>query len=281
MNSSDHPANLIMPAMRGRARSLRWVGTVAFVTAAVLGLSHTSALSLVARQSVLAAADLDQPEQAVEAGRNALDSFWDYPWYDASQDDVRRIRIRVPKPARTRTGGNWGGGAWDFSWFKWVAYAAIVALIGGIAYMLFKAYSDRDRLLKRKAREQAAAEDTRSDQERVESLPFQVTRVKSDLLSEARRLYEAGDYAAAIVYLYSHELVELDKHQVIRLTRGKTNRQYLWETGVGQPLGRLLERTMVLFEESFFGKHPISRRQFEACWNELPEFNRLLERTQA
>ena len=288
MNESIHPIPGTARPIHGRPLACVGCSVLIIVVIAVAILLFNS-LTLPFSDSLaqhlahsLAAADLDQPEVAVEAGREALDSFWDYPWYDSSQDDVRRIRIRPPKPQRrTSTGGTWSAGNWDFSWFKWLAYAAIVALIGGIAYLLFRAYADRERLLQRRARDQARAEDSRSDQERVESLPFQVTRVKSDLLSEARRLYEAGNYGEAIVYLYSHELVELDKHQVIRLTRGKTNRQYLWEAGVGKPLGRLLERTMILFEESFFGNHPISRRQFEACWNELPEFNRLLERTQA
>ena len=249
----------------------------ALLTAAIpTFIMHHS--SLVTSSSLLAAADLENPEAAVEAGREALDSFWDYPWYDAQQDDVRRIQIKLPKPPRPqRTGSSWG--RWDFSWFKWFAYAAVVALIGGIAVLLFRAYATRERGRYQGEEDRAAADSSRSDAERVESLPFHVAAAKTDLLAEARRLYEAGDYNGAIVYLYSHLLVQLDRHQVIRLTRGKTNRQYLWEVGPSQPLGRMLESAIVVFEEAFFGNHSISRRQFEPCWNNLAEFHRLLQRS--
>ena len=52
-----------------------------------------------------------------------------------------------------------------------------------------------------------------------------------DLLAEARRHYQAGNYGAAIVYLFSFQLVQLDQRQIIRLAKGKTNRQYLREVG--------------------------------------------------
>ncbi len=74
-----------------------------------------------------------------------------------------------------------------------------------------------------------------------------------DLLAEARRHYQAGNYGAAIVYLFSFQLVQLDKRQIIRLAKGKTNRQYLREVGPRAALLRLVEQTMVAFEDVFFG----------------------------
>ena len=68
----------------------------------------------------------------------------------------------------------------------------------------------------------------------------------------------------------------LDKGQFIRLTKGKTNRQYVRELGSRWPLRRLLEHTMVLFEEVFFGHHSIGRTQFESCWLRLDEFEALV-----
>ena len=44
-----------------------------------------------------------------------------------------------------------------------------------------------------------------------------------------------------MIYLFSHQLVQLDRHQIIRLAKGKTNRQYLREVGPGgdaPPVGR-------------------------------------------
>ena len=65
--------------------------------------------------------------------------------------------------------------------------------------------------------------------ERIENLPFQVRQPRSDLLGEARRLYQTGNYQEAIIYLFSYQLVKLDESHFIRLAKGKTNRQYLGE----------------------------------------------------
>ena len=102
--------------------------------------------------------------------------------------------------------------------------------------------------------------------------------MRSQLLAEARRLYDAGQYSEAIIYLFSHELVELDKHQVIRLSKGKTNRQYLRETRKSPLLAGLLENTMVAFEDAFFGNKQLSRDVFERSWGSLNEFELELEK---
>jgi hypothetical protein len=68
-----------------------------------------------------------------------------------------------------------------------------------------------------------------------------------------------------------------------RLTRGKTNRQYLRETSRRGRTGLvgLLEQTMLAFEDFFFGNHPIDRARFEACWARLGEFESQLKRQTA
>ena len=67
--------------------------------------------------------------------------------------------------------------------------------------------------------------------ERIEALPFdlQGSAAKGDLLAMARQAYNANDFRSAAIYLYSHVLLSLDHFGWIRLTRGKTNRQYLRE----------------------------------------------------
>jgi hypothetical protein len=114
--------------------------------------------------------------------------------------------------------------------------------------------------------------------DRVEALPFHLRKPTGDFLSEARRLYEAGNYSEAVIYLYSHLLVQLDRHHVIRLTKGKTNRQYLREVRSRTLLREILDRTMVAFEDVFFGHHALTRERFEECWRRLDEFHGELER---
>ena len=129
---------------------------------------------------------------------------------------------------------------------------------------------------------------------------------------------KAGDFAQATIFLFAHMLVELDRHQLIRLARGKTNRQYLMDlethlrvgmprgaprpacaavhstdaaqsverdfstsgfrdTKSASPLAVIMRRTMIAFEDVFFGHHPITARQFAQCWDGLNAFQEQLE----
>src|SRR5439155_25852548 len=84
-----------------------------------------------------------------------------------------------------------------------------------------------------------------SDVDRIEALPFRVPTGQGDLLSQATELYRQGRFAEAIVLPFSYLLVEMDRHQVIRLAKAKTNRQYLREIGRRRSLPTLVERTMI------------------------------------
>jgi hypothetical protein len=85
------------------------------------------------------------------------------------------------------------------------------------------------------------------------------------------------------MYLFSYQLVHLDKHHLIRLAKGKTNRQYLRELRAqneesdGQGLRGILRRTMIAFEDCFFGDHAIEKNRFEACWQRLDDFHKTVQ----
>ena len=117
--------------------------------------------------------------------------------------------------------------------------------------------------------------------EKISELPIHVEESVDGFYEEAKRQYAAGNYAKAIIYYYGHLLISLDESQIIRLTKGKTNRQYLKEIvrNRSRDFSNLVESTVVLFEESFFGKHDIQKIQFEECWNKHDEFQRQLQRT--
>lgn len=114
---------------------------------------------------------------------------------------------------------------------------------------------------------------------RFEELPEPLRREEGDLLAAARRCYEQGEFAEAIVYLFSYQLIELDRKQIIRLTRGKTNQQYLRESRNKPTLAAILETTINTFEDAFFGRYEIDRRRFEICWNELDRFQAEIQST--
>jgi hypothetical protein len=186
-----------------------------------------------------------------------------HPFYDSQTDDVRLIP--PPQPSN-----------WNFS-FDSQLFAYIVLGIVLIVLVLIVIFFVR-RL--RDARGTATGQVTASalsDIDRIEALPFRVQAGQGDLLSQATELYRQGRYTEAIVLLFSYLLVEMDKHQVIRLSKGKTNRQYLREIGPRRRLRDLVERTMTAFEAVFFGHHGLDQAGFEACWSQVAEFQRLVE----
>lgn len=229
-------------------------------------------------------ASADTDDEAVECARRALAGPVRFPWYDAQTDGVKPIEVRpvedpenrrsrwqaappAPRAAPDRLG----------NLLEVLGWALLAAAIAVIAWVLVRAFLSRERRT-RAADEADARHEPDGEADRMESLPFTVRPPLSDLLAEARRLYEAGDYGQAIIYLYSHLLVQLDKHQIIRLAKGKTNRQYLRELRHRPPLAEVLAQTMVAFEDVFFGRHRLDRDRFESCWSRIDEFHRQLER---
>ena len=263
----------------------------AFALAAIVALSVA-----LGRPARLLAAD-QKPGDAVESGREALNGRTTYPWYDAAQDDLKRVPVKsdqVTDASNRKT--NWEIGdipspnaslpAWSF-WsglgqvLKVLFYLVILAIIVLLVTLLVRAFLNRESSAAVASRSAEDDEEFEGEVDRVDQLPFDVKRPRSDLLSEARRLYEAGNFAQAIIYLFSYELVQLDKHQFIRLTRGKTNRQYVREVRARPPLQGLLAQTMVAFEDVFFGHHGLDRARFEACWNRLDDFHQHLQQVPA
>jgi len=245
-----------------------------------------------------------EADESVAAGREALDHWWprNYPWYDAEADGVRRVEIPEPwdwswlwnglKGAR-----DWLWGLlpdWDLSWlwdwlsgwdwrsllrmpatfWEWAARIALVSLLVVLVYLLVRVCR-RWQGSSAKSRTESSMSDGQQDADRIEALPFPVRSGRLDLLGETRSHYLHGNYGQAIIYLFSFQLVRLDRQQIIRLTKGKTNRQYLREVGPRWALRRLLEQTMVAFEDVFFGNRRLDRARFESCWSRLDEFESL------
>ncbi len=158
------------------------------------------------------------------------------------------------------------------TWLIWLAWGALAVALAVIAYYLIKAFLNREA---RGAKESASDEMEDPESNPLESLPAKVNRAKGDLLDECRRLYEVGNYNLAIIYLFAYQLIKLDQNQWLRLAKGKTNRDYLRELAVKPELSGILGRTMVPFEDVFFGGHQLDRASFEACWQEVDRFQRL------
>jgi hypothetical protein len=228
-------------------------------------------------------------QQAVESAKESFSGRTRYPYYDRQADDVRQLSVEesaadeaanrrskwtgknaTPNTQTGRTGVPSALGPL----LQGLGLAALVIFIGLIAYLIARAF------LKNEVTETKVSKviETSREVDKVQALPFQLRKPAGDFLAEAQRLYAAGNYSEAVIYLYSHLLVQLDGHHVIRLAKGKTNRQYLRETRSRPPLREILERTMIAFEDVFFGHHTLSREDFEACWSRVEEFHAHLEK---
>jgi hypothetical protein len=110
---------------------------------------------------------------------------------------------------------------------------------------------------------------------RIEGLPAGVGFDVNDPLAEARRLRDLGDLSGAVVYLFAHQLLSLDRVKQVRLVPGRTGRQ-LVRSVVDRNLRRCVEPTFRLFEAVYYGHHAPSPRGFEAAWALAQEFERHL-----
>jgi hypothetical protein len=244
--------------------------------------------ALVSTFSIASAAD--SKSDPIQTAKDALASGGRFPWYDRKQDGVRRLSI-VPRVTPKDRGQKWSSTPQTTtttttpvklprlnlvsSALQWLGLTLLIVLLGVIAYLIATSFL-KDELLETGTERKVVQ--VRHDADRVEALPFKVRAATTDFLAEARRLFDAGQYSEAIIYLFSHELVELDRHQVIRLAKGKTNRQYLRETRFHPLLASVLETTMIAFEDAFFGNKQLSRDVFERSWSRLNEFKLELER---
>jgi hypothetical protein len=228
-----------------------------------------------------------EAEEAVATAGDALQQSGSYPWYDRATDGVRTIPLANSSDAdsanrdskwtaapTTATPGRMPQVSFLGGLLNWVGVTLLIVFLALIAWLIAKAFL-RDEVSEGVARKVV---ETARDVDRVEALPFKLRKPTSDFLTEARRLYEAGDYSEAIIYFFSYQLVELDRHHLIRLAKGKTNRQYLREVRQRPSLHSILGVTIIAFEDAFFGRKSITREQFEGCWSRLGEFQAELER---
>ncbi len=234
---------------------------------------------------------LQRPDdaRAIEAVREGLRTEADFPWYDAESDELRSLDVypQLPPPEasdwswevrmskRAPARGRFGISAFFATLLQYLAWILLACLFLYGVYLAIRALLAAEVTLSPGLGE--SADELITDAERIENLPFDIRKPHLDLLAEARKCYRAGDYSQAIVYLFSYQLLQLDKHHWIRLTKGKTNRQYLREIKGRKPLQSLLGVSMVAFEDVFFGHQRLEKDRFEQCWSQLDEFQQLLQ----
>ena len=222
------------------------------------------------------------------------------PWYDSDSDSLKpssapgrpassvsnRNRIpplqvkprgqQVVKPVAAPVATTGGGGGTMGTIGTSIIYVvgAILALIliGLLVYGFLKLEADDA------GTEADSKKKKRKIRDHVKHLPFEIEEEDGDFESFADKAFREGDYSKAVIYLFADVLVAMSEAGLVRLQRGKTNRQYLnevWDYGEVRPYYR---KVMTAFEDAFFGKHEIERSRAEECFVERPAFDAAVEK---
>jgi hypothetical protein len=115
----------------------------------------------------------------------------------------------------------------------------------------------------------------------MKHLPVELRRSGVNLRGEAQRLMEEANFDQAIILLFAHQLLLLDRAGLLRLNRGKTNRRYVRETrSVDRESAERLRATAEAFERSYFGAHALTADEFARLWVENEGLERSVQRRQ-
>lgn len=277
-----------LPARRrgvGRAPQRKILCNRVFAPFAVLACVFLSSLGV----SICAAEgpNVKSMSNAEATARKGLQAKHYYNWYDREKDDVRSLKIQPrydwswlddwfnSKSTNTASSSSWGAFVSFMSEFVrimfWVLIAVIIAAAVYIVVRGAEGFSGLRRQLRKRGKPLPSAEPN------IEALPIDLRSGPIDFLEQVKLYLQRGEFHLAIIYLFSHELLELDKRHLLRLVKGKTNGQYVRELGDRPALARGLRIIAAAFEEAYFGGRRLSERQFDACWNAHQEITQALE----
>ena len=114
------------------------------------------------------------------------------------------------------------------------------------------------------------------DAARIAGLAPGIAMEGIDPWAEALRRRAAGDSAGAVIWLFLDQLLSLQRAGVIRLTPGRTARQYA--SGLDDPhLGDSLRATLGVFEEVYYGHRHPGPEELKRVWSRAETFRRRLQ----
>jgi hypothetical protein len=211
-----------------------------------------------------------------------------YPWYDAGADRFKPI---LPSP-------DFNGGTWKkvgdllskvlqpvLRWFRslngwrlpFIGGLGDLVAVGLALLLLTLVLVGLLELLRRyrppAVESEAVGGSLAGRPQRIEGLPGGVRLDAGDPWAEAQRLRARGDYAGAVVYLFAHQLLSLQRLRQIRLIPGRTGRQ-LVRSVADRGLRAGVDPTLRLFEAVYYGHKVPSREAFEDVWSRAESFER-------
>ncbi len=167
--------------------------------------------------------------------------------------------------------GDWF--SWIFQSWQIILLVCLLSLLVIVGFLVFQ-YGLSFQVRNAKMSDLSIRE---REKAKLQDLPFELEQTMFGLLAQAERYRAAGDFSKAIIYLFSHALVEMDGARCIRLERGKTNRAYLRELNGQDNLRGFTNQLVLAFEYAFFGKHVLSQEAFERIWQQVPTFDASLK----
>jgi hypothetical protein len=189
-----------------------------------------------------------------------------YPWYDAKADSIRPVQPpwtpswldwildRVPSFSGGPSTGRSSGNVLVFV----ILVVALAALVAGLIWAYRYYMPDFDQRGPQRGRIGTAAA--------YAGLPHGLPADLTDPLALARELRARGDLAGAILALFVHQVITLDRLGLARLAPGRTARQLVRSVPDAWVRGRV-EPTLRLFETSFYGHRTPDPKAFEAAWS--------------
>jgi hypothetical protein len=231
-------------------------------------------LACLASSLAARAADADTSPSLSPAGpstpvRSALEKGR-YPWYDAKADAVKPI---------------WPPREWNLDWLdrltsgkggnllnlagNWIAYVLVMIGLVILLMILMQLW----RLYRPKADDLLGSVRGPGTASRIEGLPEGLRPETLDPWSEAIRCRERGDYARAVVCLFAHQLLTLDRLRQVRLVPGRTGRQLVRAIPDAQ-FRTWVEPTLRLFEAAYYGHRTPTADAFEPVWTAAEAFQR-------
>ncbi len=237
------------------------------------------AMCLAGCNTVAAAEPAEQPAPVVA----------DSSWFDSSEQSLVPIELEdnrvdaknrdsrwLPKPPKPKaaapppaTTTSW----WNMlSFWEIVGWMLLLLTVSGLVALLVYLFNNSSFDFRQDLPSQSIVHNHTLDEQtkqRIAELPAELRDTNVSPRTELERLMKAGDFDRAIIFLYGHQLLMLDRIGWLRLSRWKTNNQYVRETNQSHtPTGGQLGRTVKAFERSYFGKHSLSREDFETLWQE-------------
>ena len=239
-----------------------------------------------------AVVDADFPWLDAETGELNGPSLPDLQssWVVDEKNTVPARAIPVTKNTAGTTTSNWGN--WNWNWgaggtgafgsvFGIILWSLIGLVLLGLVGLLVFAFLKREDREEGSSQESAGQKKKRLMRDHVQHLPFEIEEAEGDFLSAAEKALTNKDSNRAVIYLFADLLVVLEQNELVRLQRGKTNRQYLNDIWDYRELSPYFRNVMTAFEDAFFGRHKISHERAMDCFAGKDKFEAEAQRIRA